>query len=37
MERFHCETCIMFIKPKNKSRHFKSNNHEKLDKHRYKN
>ena len=33
---YYCEVCDMFIKPKSKSRHFKSNDHENLDKHKHK-
>ena len=29
---YYCEVCKMFIKPKSKSKHFKSNNHKNLDK-----
>ena len=32
---YFCEICIMFIKPKSKSRHFKSNNHKNLDSHKH--
>ena len=28
---YYCEVCNMFIKPKSKSRHSKSNNHQSLD------
>ena len=30
---YRCEVCNMFIKPKRKSKHFKSKNHTNLDKH----
>ena len=30
---YHCEVCNVYIKPRSKSRHFKSINHKKLDKH----
>ena len=30
---YYCEICNMFIKPESKSKHFKSNNHKKIDKH----
>ena len=33
MDCYHCEICDMFIKPKNRSRHFKSDNHKRLDRH----
>ena len=32
---YYCELCNMFIKPKSKSRHFKSNNHKNLDRHKH--
>ena len=32
---YHCEVCHIFIKPKNKSRHFKSINHKNSDKHKH--
>ena len=32
---YRCEVCIVYIKPRSKSRHFKSINHKKLDKHRH--
>ena len=32
---YYCETCNIFIKPKSKSKHFKSINHKNLDKHRH--
>ena len=32
---YRCEKCIMFIKPKSKSKHLKSNNQKKLDKHKH--
>ena len=32
---YHCEICNVFIKPKSKSKHFKSNNHKNLDKHKH--
>ena len=35
MDCYHCEICDMIIKPKNKSRHFKSNNHKNLSKHKH--
>ena len=35
MECYHCEIYDMFIKPKSKSKHFKSNNHKNLDKHKH--
>ena len=35
MDSFHCEICNVFIKPKNKSRYFKSNNHKNLAKHKH--
>ena len=36
MDCYHCEVCDVFIKPRNKSKHFKSNNQQNLDKHKYK-
>ena len=35
MDYYQCEICDMVIKPKSKSRHFKSNNHKKLAKHKH--
>ena len=35
MDYYHCEICDMVIKPKSKSRHFKSNNHKNLAKHKH--
>ena len=35
MDCYHCEICNVFIKPKNKSRHFKSNNHKNLAIHKH--
>ena len=32
---YHCEVCNVFIKPKSKSKHLKSNNHKNLDKHKH--
>ena len=32
---YYCKICNMFIKPKSKSRHFKSNNHKELDKYKH--
>ena len=29
---YYCEVCDIFIKPKNKYKHFKSNSHEEFDK-----
>ena len=36
MHCYPCEICNMFNKPKNNTRHFKSNTHKNLDKHNYK-
>ena len=35
MDCYHCEICDMFTKTKNKSKHFKSNRHKTLDKHKH--
>ena len=35
MDCYHCEVCNMFSKPKSKPRHFKSNKHKNLDKHKH--
>ena len=35
MECYHCEVCDMFIKPKSKSKQFKSNWHKNLYKHKH--
>ena len=35
MDFYQCEVCDVFIKPKNKSKHFKSNIHESLDEHKH--
>ena len=35
MDCCHCEVCDMVSKPKSKSRHFKSNNHKHLAKHKH--
>ena len=35
MDHYHCQICDVFIKPESKSKHFKSNNHRNLDKHRH--
>ena len=32
---YHCEVCNIFIKPKSKSKHLKSNNHKNLDQHKH--
>ena len=32
---YHCEVCNVYVKPRSKSKHFKSNNHKKLDMHRH--
>ena len=32
---YRCEVCNIFIKPKSKSKHFKSKNHINLDKHKH--
>ena len=32
---YYCKVCNIFIKPKSKFRHFKSNNHKNLDKHKH--
>ena len=32
---YHCEVCNIVVKPKNKTKHFKSENHINLDKHRH--
>ena len=32
---YYCKVCNMVIKPKSKSRHFKSYNHKKLDRHKH--
>ena len=32
---YHCEVCNTFVKPKSKSKHFNSNNHIYLDKHKH--
>ena len=31
---YHCEVCNIIVKPKSKSKHFKSKNHINLDKHK---
>ena len=35
MDCYHCEICDIVIKPENKSRHFKSNRHKNLAKHKH--
>ena len=35
MDCYHCEICDIIIKPKKKSRYFKSNNHKNLARHKH--